>query len=72
MYYPEQIPKNFKISQLPSEILSWVFSILRIAVLCSTAKQKAATSPTTGPSVTYSIFAPKLDVAMTLSSITYP
>ena len=72
MYYPEQIPKNFKISKLPSKILSWVLSVLRITALCSTAEQKAARSPTTGPRVVGSAFAPNLYVVMTLSSITYP
>ena len=31
LYYPEQIPKNFRISQLPSKISSWVLTVLRIA-----------------------------------------
>ena len=31
LYYPEQIPLNFEICQLPSEILSWVLSVLQTA-----------------------------------------
>ena len=70
-YYPEQIPKNFKISQLPSEISSWVLSVLQIAAASLTAEQKAATKPTTGPGVAGSAFVTKQDRAMTLSSISY-
>ena len=72
MYYLEQIAKNLKISQLPRKISLWVLSVLQIAASCSTAEQKAATSPTTGPGVAGSAFAPKLDVAMSLFSISYP
>ena len=72
LYYPVQIPSNFEICQLPSKILSWVVSILQAAASCLIAKQKVATSPTTGPGVTGLDFVPKLGEVMTLSLINYP
>ena len=73
LYYLEQIPSNFEICLLPSEILSWVLSLLQTAASCLiVAKQKAARSPATGPGVAGSDFAPKLGETMTLSSINYP
>jgi hypothetical protein len=47
--HSEQIPQSFKISPLPSEISSWVLSVLQIAASSLTAGSKAATSPTIGP-----------------------
>ena len=71
LYYPEQIPENFKISQLWSEISAWVLSILRTAASCLIAEQKKATSHMTGHGDAGSDFVPKLDKAMTLSLLTY-
>ena len=66
LYYPEQIPSNFEISQLPSKILSCVLSVLvQTAASRLIAKQKAATSPTTGPGVAGSNFAPKMGFTLT-------
>ena len=70
--YSEQIPESFKISQLPSEISSWVLSVLRIAASSLTAGSKAATSPTTGPGAAGSASATKQEKALTLSSLNYP
>jgi hypothetical protein len=49
LYYPEQIPKTFAMSQLPSEILSWVSSVLQTAASPMIADRKAATKTRTEP-----------------------
>jgi hypothetical protein len=49
LYYPEQIPKTFAISQLPSEILYWVSSVLQTAALTMIADRKTATKTRTEP-----------------------
>jgi hypothetical protein len=72
LYYMEQIPANSEISQLPSEILSWVLSILRIAASSLTAELKAATKPTTKPGGAGSVSAPQPEEPLTLSSLCYP
>jgi hypothetical protein len=72
LYYTEQIPESFEISPLPKEILSWVLSILRIAASSLTAELKAATKRTTAPGDGGSVSAPKADVELTLSSLSYP
>jgi hypothetical protein len=72
LYYMEQIPENFKISQLPSEILSWVLSILRIAASSLTVESKTATKPTTEPGGAGSASAPQPEEPLTLSSLCYP
>ena len=72
LYYMEQIPANFEISQLPSEILSWVLSILRIAASSLTAELKTAMKPTTEPGGAGSVSAPQPEEPLTLSSLCYP
>jgi hypothetical protein len=72
LYYSAQIPKSFRISQLPSEISSWVLSILRIASSSLTAGSKKATNPTIEPGDVGSASVPKQEEALTLSSISYP
>jgi hypothetical protein len=72
LYYSEQIPESFKISPLPSEISSWVLSVLQIAASSLTVASKGATRPTTGPGEGGSVSAPKQDKALTLSSLEYP
>jgi hypothetical protein len=72
LYCSEQIPESFKISPLPSEISSWVLSVLRIAASSLTAGSKAATNPTTGPGGAGSVSATKQEKALTLSSLSYP
>ena len=71
LYYPEQIPSNFEISPLPSEILLWVLSVLQTAAASLTAEPKEVTRPTTGPGAAGSDFVPKQGKEMTLSSIGY-
>ena len=71
LYYSEQIPESFKISQLPKEISSWVLSVLRIAASSLTAGPKTATSPTTGPGDAGSASVPSPEESLTLSSISY-
>jgi hypothetical protein len=70
--YPGQIPENFKISPLPSDITSWVLSILQTAASSLTAELKEATNQKTEPGDAGSASAPKPEEAMTLSSISYP
>jgi hypothetical protein len=72
LYYSEQIPESFKISQLPSEISSWVLSVLQIAASSLTAGSKAATSPMIGPGGDGLASAKKPEKALTLSSLSYP
>ena len=72
LYYPAQIPENFKISPLPKEVSSWVLSILQIAASSVTAAMKTPTNQKTGPGDAGSASALKPAEAMTLSSITYP
>jgi hypothetical protein len=72
LYYPEQIPANFEISQLPSEILSWVSSVLQIAASSLTADRKAATRTTTEHGGDGLGSAPKQDAVLTPSSLVYP
>lgn len=72
IYYPEQVPANFEITQLPSEISSWVLAVLRIAASSLTAESKAATNPTTEAGDAGLGSAQKPEEHMTLSSMTYP
>ena len=72
LYYSEQIPESFKISQLPSEISSWVLSVLQIAASSLTAASKAATNLTTGPGDVGLASAKRQDENLTLSSLSYP
>jgi hypothetical protein len=72
LYYPEQIPESFEISQLPSEILSWVLSILQIAASSLTAELREATNPMTEHGDVGSDSVPRPDVVLTLSSLCYP
>jgi hypothetical protein len=72
LYYTEQIPQSFAISPLPKEILSWVLFVLRIAASSLTAELKAATKRTTVSGGDGSVSAPKADVQLTLSSLSYP
>ena len=72
LYYSEQIPESFRISQLPNEISSWVLSVLRTAASYLTAESKKATNRTTEPGGAGSASAPKQDEVLTLSSISYP
>jgi hypothetical protein len=72
LYYPEQIPGNFKISQLPSAILSWALSILQTAASSLTAGLKEVTKPTIELGDVGSSSAPSPAEALTLSSLSYP
>ena len=72
LYYKEQIPETFRISQLPSEILSWVLFILQTAASSLTAGLKIATSPTTERGDAGSASVQTQDEPLTLSSICYP
>jgi hypothetical protein len=47
--YPQQIPKTFAMSQLPSEIFSWVSSMLQTAASSMIADRRAATRTKTEP-----------------------
>jgi hypothetical protein len=71
LYYPEQIPKNFAISQLPSEILSWVSSVLQTTASSLIADKKAAMKTKTGPGADGLDSAEKQALLLTPSSLTY-
>jgi hypothetical protein len=70
--YSEQISESFKTSPLPSEISSWVLSVLQIAASSLTTGSKTATSPTIGPGGAGSVSATKQEKALTLSSLSHP
>jgi len=72
LYYAAQIPKNFEIYQLPSEILSWVSSVLQTAASSLMAELKKVTSPTTVPGDAGSASVLQPVEAMTPSSLNYP
>jgi hypothetical protein len=69
---PSQIPENFVIAQLPSEILSWIAQVLRIAESSLTEDRKGATKAATecGAGGPNSVTSPA--VVMTPSSLCYP
>jgi hypothetical protein len=70
--YPEQIPANFAISQLPDEILSWASRVLQITASSLTADKKAATKTTAASGVDGSDSASKPAAYLTPSSPVYP
>jgi hypothetical protein len=70
--HPGQIPENFKMSPLPTDISSWVLSILQNAASSLTAELKKATNQKTKPGDAGPASAPKPEEAMTLSSISCP
>jgi hypothetical protein len=49
LYFPDQIPANFAICPLPSEVLSWVSSILQTAAFSLIADKKGAMRTMTAP-----------------------
>jgi hypothetical protein len=72
LYYPDQIPENFAICQLPSEVLSWVSSVLQTAALSLTAAKKEATKTTTAHGGDGWGSAKSQASALTPSSLLYP
>jgi hypothetical protein len=70
--YPEQIPANFAISQLPDEILSWASRVLQITASSLIADKKAATKTMTASGVDGSDSASKQAAFLTPSSLVYP
>ena len=68
----EQVPANFSISQLPSEILSWVTQVLQIAASSGTV----AKNPATKTQTEYGVVGSGLDAALgsqtTPTSFCYP
>jgi hypothetical protein len=71
LYYPQQIPENFEISQLPPEISSWVIRALQIAESSLTPSKKRATRTETEPGEGGSDSASRQASPVTLSSINY-
>ena len=49
IHYPSQVPENFAISQLPTEISSWSMQVLQVAESSLMADKRAAMRPTTEP-----------------------
>ena len=72
LHYSEQIPENFKISQLPNAILSWVLSVLQIAASSLTAESKGVTKPMIGRGTAGSGSVTEQADELTLSSLCYP
>jgi hypothetical protein len=48
--FHDQIPQDFKVSPLPSEISSWITQVLQTAAWSSTPNKNPATKSATGPS----------------------
>ena len=47
--YPDQIPSNFEICQLPEDVTSWLSGVLQMAALSLWAAKRVATKTTTEP-----------------------
>jgi hypothetical protein len=61
------------LSSSEKDVLSWVLSVLlQIAASSLTAESKAVTKLTTAPGDAGSASAPKADVVLTFSSLSYP
>ncbi len=72
-HYPSQVPANFVISQLPTEILSWsIMQVLRVAKSYLTDTKRAATSPSTGPGGGGKDIADTWVTRLTHTSLSYP
>ena len=67
-----QVPEDFEISPLPSEILSWITQVLQIAASSLEAARKVATKTTTGPGDAGRGSARTPDTTPTCSSLCYP
>jgi hypothetical protein len=70
IFLPSQIPRSFEISALPSEVLSWVTQILRIADLSLTPDTKTPTKSTIGSGDDGNPSAPKEESPITPTSLT--
>ena len=71
-HYPSQVPANFVISQLPTEILSWSMQVLQVAKLSLMADRRAAMNLSTGPGGDGEGTAGMWDTPLTHSSLSYP
>jgi hypothetical protein len=71
-YYPSQIPENFEISQLPSEILSWASLALQTVESFLTLDRKEATRTETVSGVGGSGLHTEPESPVTPSSLLYP
>ena len=67
-----QVPEDFEISPLPSEILSWITQVLQIAASSLEAARKVATKTTTEPGDVGRDFVRAPDTMPTCSSLCYP
>ena len=70
--YPEQIPANFVICQLPDDVISWLSVVLQMAASSLWAAKKAATKTATGHGGAGSASNPQSDFKVTPSSLVYP
>jgi hypothetical protein len=71
-HYPSQVPANFVISQLPTEILSWSMQVLRVAESYLTDAKRAAMCPLTGPGGGGKDIADTWVTQLTHTSLSYP
>lgn len=70
--FPEQIPENFKISPLPPELISWVFSTLALAQSSLIPGQKQLTKKLTAVGEDGTNTSPSSTCNMILTSTTSP
>ena len=70
--YPSQVPANFAISQLPTEILSWSMQVLQLAELSLMADRRVAMNLSTGPGEDGEGTAGMWVTPLTHSSLSYP
>ncbi|KAI2493346.1 hypothetical protein MHU86_21191 [Fragilaria crotonensis] len=68
----EQVPENFKISPLPSEVLSWVMLVLQTAASSWTAAKSPAMKEPIGYGVVGRDLHDQLDSSTTPTSFCYP
>ena len=68
---PSQVPENFRIEQLPKEILSWVVLVLRISDSSLTDDKKVATKDPIAPGEDGPNSVRALGAETTISSISY-
>jgi hypothetical protein len=72
LYFPDQIPANFAICPLPSQVLSWISSILKTTALSLIADKKGPMRTMTIPGGDGWISAASQASAPTPSLLTYP
>ena len=70
--YPDQIPANFEICQLPDDVISWLSVVLQMAASSLWDARKPATKTPTEPGEDGLGSSPLSDFPVTPFSLTYP